>query len=367
MVFRPLTFGRDHRERLVADDDGRRYHAGRSVQLLRLGSSHPLTSRLATCYPLARGCSRHRSGRGPRVCGACALCGVRAGRPGRALRRRDRPSRQHVRPSAGAKRARRPSDRDRLRDGDRQPAAASAGSNRGRRIRSAAISRARPPGDRAAGPGPRRRRDGAVARIGARRDRRADRRDDSAVHRHQPAAIAVPGADGRPRAVALPIARQRIGHVPDVRRRDRVPDAGTDAGDAHGLPDRRRHRPGHRRGGGRLDSRAATVGTRGPARRRSSRSRTRRVLRCAAMSRDAGHLPRLAPAAAHVSDVHDVVCPARHRALRRPSRGRDGRVHGLGRRRRRRRPARRDHWRAHRPPQHDAPGVCADGHEPGPL
>ena len=73
----------------------------------------------------------------------------------------------------------------------------------------------------------------------------------------------------------------------------------------------------------------------------------------------AGHLCRLAAAAAHLSNVHDVVCPACHRALRRPPRGRDGGVHCLGGRRRHRRPSRRDHWRAHRPPQHDAPRVCA--------
>ena len=57
------------------------------------------------------------------------------------------------------------------------------------------------------------------------RHRRPDRRDRRALHRHQPPAIAVPGADRRPRAVALPLARHRLGHVPDVRRRDRLPDA----------------------------------------------------------------------------------------------------------------------------------------------
>ena len=55
-----------------------------------------------------------------------------------------------------------------------------------------------------------------------------------------------------------------LGHVPDVRRRNPVPDAGTDAGDAGRLPDCRRHRAGDRRRRGRLDSGASTTRSRSP-------------------------------------------------------------------------------------------------------
>ena len=46
--------------------------------------------------------------------------------------------------------------------------------------------------------------------------------------------------DSGPRAVALPIDRDRIGDVSDVRRSDRLPDARSDPRDAGGVPDRRR-------------------------------------------------------------------------------------------------------------------------------
>ena len=86
--------------------------------------------------------------------------------------------------------------------------------------------------------------DGADAFFRRVRHWRRDRRDRGAEHRHEPAARAGPGAGGRPRAVAPSLAGHRVGDVPDVRRRDRVPDARADIRDAPGVPDGGGHRAG---------------------------------------------------------------------------------------------------------------------------
>ena len=113
--------------------------------------------------------------------------------------------------------------------------------------------------------------------------------------------------------------------------------------------------------------RASRAGRVGVARRRGDVPLAPRcgvVRRAGRGAGHAGHLRRDVPAAADLSDVHDLVRAARHRALRRPAGRRDDRLHRVGGRRRDRRAARRHHRRAHRPAERDAARVRADGRLP---
>ena len=78
-------------------------------------------------------------------------------------------------------------------------------------------------------------------------------------------------------AVALPLARHGIGHVPDVRRRDRLPHARPHARHADRVPHRRGHRARDRRGVAPRPRRAAAARNAAPPRRRSARCSTRCV------------------------------------------------------------------------------------------
>ena len=124
------------------------------------------------------------------------------------------------------------------------------------------------------------------------------------------------------------------------------------------VPHRGRHRARHRRRTSRRPRRAAAA--------RAPRGRGDRSALCSTRCVDAlrGVVPgmRAIFVAAlllqlDLPDLHDVVRAARHRALRRPARGRDDRLHRVGGRRRDRCAARRIRRRAVRPAQRDAARV----------
>ena len=145
--------------------------------------------------------------------------------------------------------------------------------------------------------------------------------DDRALHRHQSAAVALSGARGRPGAVALSIVGDWIGDVPDVRWRDRLPDARADAWHAARRFSLQRAPCSSLR-------QPFAVSLREPSAIASTRREAtfRSLSRCGMVRRawrGPGHardLPRIAAAAVDLSNVHDVVLAAWHRTLRRPRR-----------------------------------------------
>ena len=142
---------------------------------------------------------------------------------------------------------------------------------------------------------------------------------------------------GRPPALALPLAGHRIGDVPDVRRRDRVPDARAGAR-ACESPSSSPPAPSWP-----SPSRLPSVLREAPRLPGPTpRTRNWHSLLADAWRGRARHLawpargvPRHLAAAVDVPDVLDVVRAARHRAVRGPSGGRRHRLHRLG------------HWRRH--------------------